>query len=268
MRLMFMSFSFSAMAHNVNTIFGFDKEIGNHFIFIKEEHGVDASFLVGSLMWNALHSDAGLCLLSVHNSRNHYQHVGNKLGFNLKENQESGHAVVIDMTKCIVQSLNGDTDNVKIDFLSKNTDQECLHALYITLENSVFQLKEQYSCVYLVIDNISDLLSLGHSAKDIISFLYYCRALVFSIHGLTLVVCAHNSENDKDTNLICNAMMHIAEYKIKVSGLATGFSPNVTGRVETERREMCLEYLTEKKEFQYKLSDRQIKIFAPGTVTI
>lgn len=256
------------MAQNVNTMFGFDKEMENRFVFIKEEHGIDASFLVGSLMWNALHSDAGLCLLSVHNSSNHYQYVGNKLGFNLQESQENGHAVIIDVMKCIVQAFNNDTGDSKIDFLSKNSDQECLKKLYSIVEDSITKLKEQHGCVYLVIDNISDLLSLGNSAKDIILFLYYCRTLLFTIHGLTLVVCAHNSENDKDTNLICNAMMHIAEYKIKVSGLATGFSPNVTGRVETARRDVYLEYWIEKKEFQFKLTDRQIKLFAPGTVTI
>lgn len=256
------------MAHDVNTIFGFDKEIENHFIFIKEEHGVDASFLVGTLMWNALRSDAGLCLLSVHNSSNHYQYIGNKLGFNLEESQENGHAVVVDVLKCIVQSLNDDTDNLQIDFMPTNSNEECLQKLYRMLENSVAKLKELHGCVYLIIDNVSDLLLLGHSVKDVISFLYYCRTLLFTVHGLTLVVCAHNSINDKDTNLICNAMMHIAEYKIKVSGLATGFSQNVTGRIETERRDLCQEYWTEKKEFQYKLSDRQIKIFAPGTVTI
>lgn len=254
------------MAQDINTILGFDKAIENHFIFIKEEHGIDASFLVGTLMWNALHSEAGLCLLSVHNSSNHYQYIGNKLGFNLQESQEGGHALVVDVMKCIVQSFNGNTDNTKIDFLSEN--KECLHKLYNILESSVTKLKEQHDCVYIIIDNVSDLLSLGHSVKDIILFLYYCRTLVFKICGVTLVVCAHNSEHDNDTNLICNAMMHIAEYKIKVSGLSTGFSPNVSGRIQTERRDIGLEYWTEKKEFQYKLSDRQIKIFAPGTVTI
>lgn len=256
------------MAQDVNTIFGFDKEIENNFIFIKEEHGIDATFLVGSLMLNALHSDAGLCLLSVHNSSNHYQYIGNKLGFNLQECQESGHTIVFDVTKCIVESLSDVNDNSKIDFLSNNSNQICLRKLYIALEKSVFKLKEQHGCVYLIIDNVSDFVSLGHSAKDIISFLYYCRVLLYTIHGLTLVVCAHNSENDKDSNLICNAMMHVAEYKMKVSGLATGFSQNVSGKVETERRDVCLEYWTEKKDFQYKLTDRQIKVFAPGTVTI
>lgn len=256
------------MAQNINTKLEFDKEIENRFIFIKEEHGIDASFLVASLMQNALHLDSGLCLLSVHNSSNHYQYVGNKLGFNLQESQESGHAHVVDVMKYIIQSLNGEADNSKTDFLSKNPDQECLKKLYSIVETSVTKLKEQHGCVYLVIDNISDLLSIGHCAKDIISFVYYCRELLFITHELVLVVCAHNSENDKDANLICNALMHAADYKIKVSGLITGFSPNVTGKIEAERRDLCQEYWTEKKEFLYKLSDRQIKLFAPGSVTI
>lgn len=253
------------MAQDVNTMFEFDKEMENMFVFIKEEHGIDASFLVGSLMWSAIHSDAGLCLIPLHNSSNHYQYVGNKLGFNLQESQENGHAVIIDVIKSIGQAFSKDTGDSKIDILSKTSD---LKKLYDIVKDSVTKLKEQHGCVYLVIDNISDLLSIGYSAKDIILFLYYCRTLLFTIHGLTLVVCAHNSENDKDTNLICNAMMHIAEYKIKVSGLATGFSPNVTGRIETARRDVYLEYWVEKKEFQFKVTDRQIKLFAPGTVTV
>lgn len=256
------------MAQNINTKLGFDKEIENRFIFIKEEHGIDTSFLVASLMQNALHLDSGLCLLSVHNSSNHYQYIGNKLGFNLQESQESGHAVVVDVMKSIINSLYDEADNSEINFVSKNKAQECFRKLYGIVETSVIKLKERHTCVYLIIDNVSDLLSLGYSAKDVISFVYYCRALLFTTHGLVLVVCAHNSENDKDSNLICNALMHAADYKIKVSGLTTGFSLNVTGRIQAERRDLCLEYWIEKLEFLYKLGDRQIKIFAPGSVTI
>ncbi|KAG8316904.1 elongator complex protein 6 [Homalodisca vitripennis] len=245
------------MANEVCTSLGLTgKDLSGKLVQIVEQHGSDVSFMAGILMWNAYKSDTAVCLLALHNSGVHYQNVTKKLGFNLKTAVENKTAVVVDPFDMYVEK-SGDFSST--DFSNEHN----LKRLFFDVKEALDSLPGK-KC--LVVDDLSDLLCLGADVTLAVTFLQYCRALQETDQGLALVVGSHYSDESKDQKLLANLVAHLADYRMTIAGLKTGFSTSVTGSVEIV--DDLEDDQSVNKLFHFKLTDRQVRVFAPGTVGI
>lgn len=224
------------MANDVCTSTGLDStELTGKLVQVAVEHGSDASFLLCSLMWKAVQEGASLCLLALHNNKTHYHNVGKRLGLDLRS------AVILEPFRMYAEE-SGDFAGLDM------SDDANMKRLFLDVKRSLDELSAP-KC--LVVDDLCDLLSLGGSVQQVLVFLRHCRLLVDLDSSTSLVVGTHRSQ---DRNLVATATAHMADCRLSVAPLRTGFSSEVTGTVQVDSR-----------LFHYKLTDRQVRVFAPGS---
>lgn len=226
------------MANELCTSLGLvGKDFTGKLIHVVEEHGSDSSFVLGSLVWNASKSGSSVCMLPFNNPSSHYVNVAKRLGYNFETVNVFDNFLI-----CV-----GNGDN-----LLKNTDMskdERLKSLYNEWKVHMGQMSGK-KC--FVVDDLNALLSLGASVSQVIAFLQYCRNV-----ESTLIIGTHYSEHCDDQKQVSNFVSHLAECRIAVAPLKTGFSSDITGTIHVDSR-----------LFHYKSTDRQIKVFAPGSAGI
>jgi hypothetical protein len=122
-----------------------------------------------------------------------------------------------------------------------------------------------------VIDDLSDLLSLGIHVKDVLSFLQYCQTLLESQPDLSMVVLTHVAEGDEEQHLLSAGLCHVADITVIVCGLKTGQSSDVSGAMKVIHRRwdqpIIADEWNKQNLYHFKLLDRQVKVFAPGTAS-
>lgn len=250
---------FQVMAHELCTCVGLSgKDLSGKLVQVEEAQGSSAgSSVVSSLMWNLAQQETSLVLVTLHHGETHYQSVCKKLGFNLREAQEKKRAVVLDPFDMLV-GKNKPFDSIDM------SNKDNLKGLFFTVEESVNSLPGRKA---LIIDDLSGLVSLGASVGMVITFLQHCRSLQKQDKGLFLAICNHVSEDSEELKMLSSWVSHVADLRIGVAGLKTGFSANVTGSLEVvDHLKDC--NFADQRVLHFKLTDRQIKVFAPGSVGI
>lgn len=248
------------MANEVCTSLGLmGKDLSGKLIQIVEKHGSNASFMISSLMWSASRANTSLCLVALHYPRSHYELVAKNLGFNLKAMIESKTAIVLEPYSMYVESTK---DLKQIDM----RNEENVKRLFLDLKEA---LKSLPGKKLLIIDDLSDLLCLGSHVSLVTTLLQYCRNLQDHDKDLALTFSSHCSEENEEQNVLVNVVAHIADFRITIAPLKTGFSANVTGSIDVvDNLDDASSTVANHRLFHFKLSDRQIKVFAPGTVGI
>lgn len=244
-----------------------DKDLSGKLLQIVEEHGTSASFVVGSLMWNASRTNTSILLLALHNSLAHHHNVTKKLGFNLKGAIDNKSAVVFEPVAAFCEKFvkSGEMANGNFDVIDHFLGGE-MTTMFEDVKNTL-SLMSGKKC--LVIDDLGILMNMGIGLAHVITFLQCCRKLQESDKDISLIVSSHVTENCEDHRLLADFISHIADLRVTVSPLRTGFSTNVTGTMEVvDNLERAFGTTSEKRVYHFKLTDRQIKVFAPGTVGI
>ncbi|XP_067004997.2 elongator complex protein 6 isoform X2 [Anabrus simplex] len=245
---------------------GVDKEdLVSKLLVVEEHHGSDANFVLTSLMIQRLQKDGGVCLMTLHNTISHYQNVVMKMsGCNLLLLQGKGFVQTFDCLKELSAGLMNDAGN---HFLLNH--KECVaKTMFLMLKEKVELLCAKRSSVCIVIDDLSDLLAIGVPLSDVLSFFHYCRTLLLSLPELSLIVLSHVVEEDEQQSLLAAGLAHVADVFVTVSALKTGHSSDVSGVLKVRHKNtesVSSQSWNQQNSFQYKLQDRQVKVFAPGT---
>jgi hypothetical protein len=257
------------MAASVCSALGIDKEkwVGK-LIAVEEHHGSNANFVLNCLIAEQVRKEGAVCLVALHNSVGHYHNVGTKLGYNLLQLQEKGYVESIEVLKLLNESVNVVHEHQPQDIFfcgEENTTRNLFHLI----EGKTKQLLEKRKLASLVIDDLSDMLSLGIPIKEVLSFLQYCRTLLESQRGLSLVVLTHVAESDEEQRLLATGLCHVSDVIVTICGLKTGQSSDVSGAMKVIHRRLDQSMVThewnKQNLYHFKLLDRQVKVFAPGT---
>ncbi|KAL3272876.1 hypothetical protein HHI36_014338 [Cryptolaemus montrouzieri] len=228
-------------------------------VSVKEVGIADSNFIITHLIKKIFQNNEKLCFVTFHNTLNHYQIVGKKLGYDLTGKVTSGDAVILDMLKLIEENiLNEDYGFVEntgafIENLFRDIEQKTE-----VLANS----KSNQEHTYLVIDDLSHLLDLGISIEFIIRFITWCCNL--KDDSISVIVNNHVSTYEANGDLLpkdiilSNSLSYISDLDIQVSPLKTGRSNEVSGIITLARPG------EETTELHYKAYDRGIKTFNPG----
>lgn len=226
------------------------------FVFLREDNGVDGSFLISSILGQRLkQQDTGTVLLCLQHSFQHYSSAGIRLGYNLNVNRDKGALIALEPLLDLAENL------FKSNYLS-NSDEEILQSLWQQIEQSVVRLMETKHSITLIVDNLSCLIDFGIDEYRIIEL---CQRLSrFNTERLSVVVKINTCQLFED---ICNNLEDLAEVEIKIEKLKSGNFREVDGRI------VCLNrnangYDKTEKTVLYKVNDRNVRVFAPGEVGV
>ncbi|KAK3877728.1 hypothetical protein Pcinc_017584 [Petrolisthes cinctipes] len=246
--------------------------VGGKLTLVTQTSTTSASGLIINFIASSVTADWPVCLLTLHNTWGHYCNIGNKVGLNLRNQREQGTVKVVDglqLVSGVIDAEGNCDDNHSFSFICKPL-QYPLKNLYDNLKQTVHPWRESGVQFQIILEDVASLLHLGVKRKDIETFIHYCWNLVGrsppSIVG-SLVVVATVDETDEDANLLSHNMIHLASLHLSLHGLSTGPSREVHGllRITALDRNCPNQCVPLIQNFQYKMEEKNMKLFAPGT---
>ncbi|XP_026475825.1 elongator complex protein 6-like [Ctenocephalides felis] len=221
-------------------------------IGIREEHGSDAHFIISCLLSKYVQAEYNVCFVTLHNTFHHYHNVGMKLGYNLNALKEKGAIKTIEAMKLVLKDSS--YENLKKVLLKE-------------IEDNVEEMLKSDKHVLLIIDDLSHLFEMEFTLSEILMLIKQVKSLIYSNPGNYAILNVHvSSEYDL---VVANLVQHSSNTHVCISPLKTGFSSNVSGKMEiSEMNAQTKENLWNKQSlYHYKLHDRFVKVFAPGLVS-
>ncbi|XP_050299152.1 elongator complex protein 6 [Anthonomus grandis grandis] len=215
-------------------------------IFIQENSFADSNFIITHLIKQLLYDKSRACVLTLHNTVEHYQNVGKKLGYDLNQAIQKGEIRIIDPMEELVANIGLNEEDPRSRLLT------CLYAALKTHIEQFLLQKEQP--VYLIIDDLSHFLDLGLGIPAIINFTNLFINLT-SDKNIFAVINSHVSS--KSDLIVADSLHYICDLYISVSPLKTGKSSDVSGLMTIQRGE-------DENRYHFRTFDRGVKTFHPG----
>lgn len=245
------------MSSDIINLLQLDKLLSSRVIVVKEINKCDGSFITSCVLNHCIKNKFAVFVISTHNSLQHYQNVGLRINYNLQKHLETGLVDYFNLGEYCINNL-------------LNSQQ--LPNLLIEMRQKILSMQEKYEMVNVIIDGVSHLFDLGYQLKQVNEF---CQQLIKFVtnHNNSFVICNCNEANEDDvTSLISNLLAHKAYTVLEVENLPSGLSADVTGHLTAKYPGLKFDkdhlYGMDIKSNQYlfKLFDRGVKLFAPGTV--
>lgn len=268
----------------VCNILGIDKvNMDGKITLIEEQHGTNANFLVNATLSYVLKNmNAPVCLVLCHNTFSHYHNIGMRLGYNLLNLKEKGQVTIVEPMKIIASNV---TDICK-DFIDKMETiiPDAISVRHIDIVHKLFVcIKEKYEevarfthtqkSVVLIIDDINHFLDLGLDVHDIMYFIRYLRSFAALYPSSQICILAHAYQGNMQTSnadMVANVLKHMAHLCITTQPFKTGHSSDTSGKLIVHWKTNAVRakhHWAEKTIYLFNLSDWQVKICAPGTMT-
>lgn len=187
-----------------------------------------ADVILSFYMWYVFNkTDCPVCMVGVRDTYGHYQKVGLKFHYNLLLMTNKKRFTFIDSVTSVGRLV------------------ECAQ-----------NLLEQHPVgfVYMIVDDISTLLLLGEKIEDIIGFLMFTKRQ----QRLYLVFGCWKHKVDESAKRLASAASHLADVKVALAPLVTGFSNTATGTMRITSNESI--YQIEDFTYLYKLFDNGLTL--------
>ncbi|XP_043282989.1 elongator complex protein 6 [Venturia canescens] len=280
------------MTDSVCGALGIDRiDMCGKMILIEEQHGSDANFVVNSVLSGVLEKGHGICLVLFHNTFGHYHNVGMKLGYNLNVMRERGQVVVTEPMKIMadnVEDLGHDSVDAACVDLDKPRETRCrteeddlpdlmkldenlVRQLFVCLRNKCHEVMKSHESVVIIVDDLSHLFDLRLSLKDVWFYVRYLRSWMQVEPTLSVCIMTHTYKADPEScqpDMIVVGLKNMAHLMVTVEPLSTGHANDISGRMNVSWRVDSIRrkyHLAEKTSYLYKLHDRHVNIFAPGS---
>ncbi|KAG7174632.1 elongator complex protein 6-like [Homarus americanus] len=241
-------------------------------ILISETATTSASGLLTHFLASGVTNSHPVCFLTMQHTWGHYCNIGSKLGFNLKQHSDQSTIKVIEGLKLLNEVLDGGIEDIEdhpFAFILK-TCEDPLRNLYKLIKQTVQPWRDDCKYFLIIIENITSLLNLGIQTKDIAIFSHYCKNLIHigpNNASDSLIVVTRDDEKDEDASSLTKIISHSAVMHMSLRGLSSGLSREVHGDLKITvfnglGPHQCLPVV---HYFQFKLEDKNMKLFAPGT---
>lgn len=237
-----------------------DKEFtSSRVIVAKEIGGCDSSFIVNCVLGHCIKNNYGVLVVSVHNFPSHYQNVGHKMNYNLQKNMELG----------LIQFLNVGEENVNLIMMNEDLS---IHNIFLGIKEKFLAMKESYSSVNIIIDGISHLFDLNFTLREVNNFCKDIIALVRNYSNSFVLYHCNVTYEDDVSFVLSNLLSHKAYSVVEVESLPSGLSADVSGHLTIKYpgqkfdNEHIFTLDLKPSRYLFKLFDRGVKLFAPGTV--
>lgn len=204
-------------------------------ICVEETDTSRSDVILSFYMWYAFNkTDRPVCMVGARDTYGHYQNVGLKFHYNLLSMSNKNKFTFIEAETSVDRLV------------------DCAKAL---LE------RHPTGPVYMIIDDISTLLLLGESLENIVSFLMFAKRHL----RLILVYGCWKHKADQSAKRLASAASHLADVRVALAPLVTGFSSSATGTLRITSNESV--YQIEDVSYLYKLVDNGLMLtLNSGTV--
>ncbi|XP_059047084.1 elongator complex protein 6 [Achroia grisella] len=246
------------MSSDIIAALHLERETLGSVIVAKEINNCDSSFIISCVLGHCIKNRNAVILISTHDSMAHYQYVGSKMNYNLEGHMELGLISFFDLgEECINILLKKDNNSIQY-LISK-------------LNERILKITEKYDKVNIILDGVSHLFDMDFNLKSVN---HMCNELVNLSRKYSSFILFHcNVASDDDvTNVMANLLSHKAHILLEVESLKSGWSADATGHLTIkyigQKFNIKHMYTMELKASHYlfKLFDRGVKLFAPGTV--
>ncbi|CAL4142479.1 unnamed protein product [Meganyctiphanes norvegica] len=244
---------------------------GGGFILLTETPTTSINGLVSHFLSWASANEHPVCLVALQHTWGHYCNVGNKMGINLRSRMEQENIKVIEGLKMLSElSTDSNLEEHPFSFILQGSGtNNPLKNLYSHIKKIIEPWQKEGKYFMLLIDNVTNLLSLGVNSKDIEIFMRYCNKLTSTSSNIcsTLVAVTTYDEKDEDGGILSKSLGHNAMLSLSVEGLSTGSSRDVHGNLKLQVFDDKCQFscLPREQSYQYKMEDKNMKLFAPGT---
>ncbi|KAL4121390.1 hypothetical protein QTP88_013912 [Uroleucon formosanum] len=197
-------------------------------VCVEEADTAKADMVLSFYMWYVFtKTDLPVCMVGVRDTYGHYQNVGLKFHYNLLSMSNQKRFTFVES----IVSVDG-------------------------LVGCAQDLLKRYptGSVYMVVDDVSSLLLLGERLEDIVEF------LIFSKHQprLYLVIGCWKHKADESAKRLASAVSHLADIRVALAPLVTGFSNTATGTMRITTHESL--FRIDDMSYLYKLADNGLKL--------
>ncbi|XP_025407260.1 uncharacterized protein LOC112681214 [Sipha flava] len=187
-----------------------------------------ADIILSFYMWYVFNkTDSPVCMVGIRDTYGHYQNVGLKFHYNLLLMTNKKRFTFIESVMTVGRLV------------------ECAQ-----------NLLEQHPVgnVYMIVDDISALLFLGEKLEEIIGFLMFTKRH----QRLYLVFGCWKHKFDETAKRLTSAASHLADIRVSLAPLVTGFSNSATGTMRITSNESI--YQIEDVSYLYKLFDNGLTL--------
>ncbi|KAF7993100.1 hypothetical protein HCN44_005881 [Aphidius gifuensis] len=265
----------------VKRIIGLDQvDIRGKLISIEEQHGSDANFLINTVVSHAIEKDNSICLVLFHNTFGHYHNIGMKLGYNLNDLRKYGVVNVVEPMTTIASNIeNIDHDNIDAALAKLNInipdatkhDSQLVKKLISCLKDKFDDSLKSRKAVTIIVDDLSHLFEFNLSLTDVWFYLRYLRSLIETKPNTSVCLMTHIYKADVDfcqPDMIAFGLKKMADLNVIVEPLTTGHAKDISGKITVMWKTDVIRKIhhwPESTIYHFKLLDRHIKIFSPGS---
>uniref|UniRef100_A0A336ML72 Elongator complex protein 6 n=1 Tax=Culicoides sonorensis TaxID=179676 RepID=A0A336ML72_CULSO len=229
------------------------------FILIEENSKADGECLISAILGHRLSLESpGIVLVCAEHTFEHYNQVGNRWAHRISMHRDNGTIRPIEALK-----------NHFEDFMDIDGKIDYLERFWHTIEKYLHEFKEMNKQnVSVIIDNLifyKDLFEADEAwMVDICEKLYKLTNLY---QNLSIVVKINESELYE---LLCRNIEDYANPIIQVDAFETGLFHEVDGKLIVKEKENVDEWVSKvsEKQLLFKITNRDIKIYVPGSVDL
>ncbi|XP_043792012.1 uncharacterized protein LOC122714602 [Apis laboriosa] len=248
---------------SVSNILGIDKvNMSGKLILIEEQHDSNANFLLNSVIFNALKNNYGICFVLFHNTMNHYHNMGMKFGYNLTLLKEKHKITIIEPIKMIACNM---------EYIYEPTKNCIINDVFIIIKNECEKMMQSNESVLIIMDDLNHIFNFGVNLREAMYYVRYLRSLIEHYNTVQLCIVTHIYKDELKnsfSNIFAQTLKYIAHLFIKIEPLKTGYSSDISGNLIINWRidNIRIKYnWPQISKYIYKLSDRQVQIYIPGT---
>ncbi|KAJ8728139.1 hypothetical protein PYW08_016524 [Mythimna loreyi] len=245
------------MSSDIVTLLQLDKTLSSRTVVVKEINRCDSSFITSCVLNYCIKNKTAVIIVSTHNSLLHYQNVGLKMNYNLQRYVDIGLVDYFNLGEYCINSL-----------LSNNS----LPQLFPKLKEMVLSMRQKHDVVNVILDGVTHLFDLNYSLREVNKL---CQELIpfVTCYNNSFIICHCNEAIEDDVSCVMsNLLSHKAHTVVEVENLPSGWSTDVSGHLTIKYPGLKFNnehlYIMDIKPSRYlfKLFDRGVKLFAPGTV--
>lgn len=239
-------------------------------ILVTKDFMSDVNFIFSEILSHCLKNNYTVILLNFVQSCPHYNHVLLKSDVNVRQLRENHQILTIDGLAEIEKLTNSipletEQSTAFKSLFSGSAGTECVQKLYSVIKETVRKLNEESKPFVLFIDDVTTLLNLGLEIKYICLLVQYCRSLCCSggqIPNILLIGSTHDNDDSANERMI-NYLLHLADIKIQIDRLKTGYSKDYHGKISLNVRNP-LEGTSSKQKMLYKVTEKGATLFSLG----
>lgn len=226
---------------------------------LKQDSGVDGSFLIAATLGHRLKAskDNHVLLVATQHSYHHYSAACMKVGFNLAPARDSGQLQILDVAAELFRNYPSGASSLD------------------DISDRVAAFLEAHPKATILVDDLAYFLNFDHSEAQLIDFVEQFAEITDDRQHQHSLVIKLNTANLWPT-LSAN-LDDMAQTEIRLQRLASGQFREVDGRLivsrfpAAEKEDGGQELMKVKKvdkSVLYKVNERNVKVFVPGEVGI